>query len=447
MFEFGRELRRIFGNSGRIETDPTLYELLNLKLLIAQGRHLDIEGGRVSTKNRFTPYLEAAQIWREYARRTGDPVALRRAAGAAENAGKEAKTTSEAAAAALEQAMTCILGVELFETYELLESAESLLSGGRAAIQDDEPLKARFTQVEARLAARLATRKGVSDLDPALHAMSRIDRAIERADQRVQLTGAARDRLDAAQARFERGDLLMMVGLDRSDASLLAAVIKDFEALRSRLDADYEPVTHARVILRLALAQIWHGQIEGKPEIISEGIALLSSEDCSGLDYEHSPLDWVEHKQALALGLQALGELTLNEEVYDKAMAVYDLALKRPLQKALALRAQLVNNRAACLAKHAELKGDLKSLEKAEKAFKAELRVVKPQEDPVGWAILQSNLARLYVARGDITGFMLERAEAAYALEAALEIFVEHGMTALSETAQAHLDRVREQGT
>jgi hypothetical protein len=443
MFEFGRELRRIFGNHGRGETDPSLYELLNLKLLIQQGRHLDIEGGRVSTKNRFTPYVEAAQIWREYARRTGDPVALRRAASAAENAGKEAKTTSTAAHAALEQALTCILGSDLFETTELLDSAENLLAGGRAAVHDDDILRARYAQAEAKLAARLALKAGVADLDPAMNAMARIDRAVEKADERVRQTGAARDKIEAANARFERGDLLMVVGLDRSDASLMAAVVKDFEALRLRLDADYEPITYARVALRLAQAQIWQGQIAGRPELISEGIALLTAEP-RGIDYEHSPLDWIEHKHALALGLQALSELTLSEEIYDQALAMYDHALKRPMQKQLAVRAQLVNNRAVCLAKHAELKGDLKSLDAAESAFKAELRDTKPGEDPVGWAILQSNLARLYVARGDITGFMIERAEAAYALEAAHEIFVENNMKGLAETTRAHLDRVRE---
>ena len=62
----------------------------------------------------------------------------------------------------------------------------------------------------------------------------------------------------------------------------------------------------------------------------------------------------------------------------------------------------------------------------------------------VSWAILQTNLARLYVARGDITGFMMERAEAAYALEAAHDIFVEHGMKALGRSAMEYLDRVRE---
>ena len=445
MFEFGRELGRIFRNQGRAETDSSLYELLNLQLLITQGRNADIEGGRVSTKNRFTPYLEAAQIWREYARRTGDPVAVRRAAAAAENAGKAAKSVNDAAMAVLEQAQTCLLSVDLFETYDLLKSAEDLLAGGRAAVQDDEALRARFNRVEGQLAARYAAKDGIGgDLELALLAMSHIDRAIERADQRVRQTGAASDKIDAAQARFERGDLLMLVGVDRCDSSLMLAVIKDFEALQQRLDPAYEPVTYGRVVLRLAQAHIRKGEIEGRPEIISEGIALLSTQD-EAVDYEHAPLDWVEHKQTLAMGLQALAELTLNEEIYQKAMQIYDLALKRPLQKGLSLRGQLMNNRAACLAKHAELKGDLRSLDAAEVAFKSELRATKPQDDPVNWAILQTNLARLYVARGDITGFMMERTEAAYALEAAHEIFVEHGLRGLADTAQSHLDRVREQ--
>lgn len=444
MFEFGRELRRIFRNQGRVDTDPSLYELLNLKLLITQGRALDIEGGRVSTKNRFAPYLEAAQIWREYARRTGDPAAVRRAANAAENAGKDARTAIEGAQAVLEQALTCILSVDLFETWELLASAEKLLAEGRVAAADDEALRIRFNRAEGMLAARLAMRQGIADdLEPALLAMSHIDRAIERADQQMRKTGAARDRIDASIARFERADLLMLVGLDRSDASLMDAVMKDFEALRVRLDAAYEPVTHARVVLRLAQATIWKGQIEGRPDVIGDGIALLTRDE-EPVDYEHSPLDWVEHRHVLAMGLQALAEVTMNQEIYDKAMAVYDQALKRPLQKPLRLRAEIVNNRAACLARHAELKGDLRSLDKAELTFKDELRGVRAGDDPVSWAILQTNLARLYVARGDITGFMMERAEAAYALEAAHDIFVEHGMKSLSRSAMEYLDRVRE---
>ncbi|MDI7775400.1 hypothetical protein [Asticcacaulis sp. EMRT-3] len=443
MFEFGRELRRIFRHHDRIDADTSLYELMNLQLLIAQGRQFDIEGGRVSTRDRFSPYLQAARIWREYARRTGDPVAMRRAAAAAENAGKDAHTAAEAAQAALEQAQTCLLSHDLFETGDLLSSAEDLLANGRPAVQDDETLRARYNSAEAQLAARLALTQGVGgDLELALLAMSHIDRAVERADQLVQKCHASADKIEAAQARFERADLLMKVGLDRSDSSLMTAVIRDFEAVMARLDPAYEPVTYARVLLRLAQAQIWKGEIDGRPDMVSEGIALLSNDEAC-LDFEHSPLDWATHQQALAMGLQVLAELTLNADLHERALQVYDLALKRPLQKGLVLRASLIEDRALCHTRHAESQGDLKALDAAEAHFKIALRATKPQDDPVTWAVLQMQLARLYVARGDMTGFMMERTEAAYALDAALDIFAEQGLRGLSASARSLQERVK----
>lgn len=443
MFEFGRELRRIMGQNGRFEPDISLYELMNLELLINQGRGLDVEGGRVSTKSRYEPYLEAAIIWREYARRTGDPLSMRKATTAAENAGKAAKTVAEAAHAALIQAEICILGHDLFETGDLLSSADTLLSSGRAALDNEPALLAAYTLAEGRLAARLAVRAGVDDLDPALAAMAHIDRAVERYDALVKIHKAAKDKISAADARMERADLLVMVGLDRHDSRLMAAVIRDLSSVKSRLDPDYEPVTYARVSQRIAMAKVYMGQIDGTPEVISEGITDLGPKD-DPMPYEHSPLDWVVQRQSQALALQALSELICEDGLAEQALAMYDLVLQKPLQRGLSLRAQLVNNRAGCLARRAELKGDLVSLEAAEAAFKAELKTIKPQDDPVGWAILQTNLGRLYVARGDITGFMLERTEAAYALEAARDIFSEHGLTVLMATAEENLARVRQ---
>jgi len=444
MFEFGRELRRIMGQGGRYEPDVSLYELMNLELLIAQGRGLDIEGGRVSTRSRFEPYLESALVWREYARRTGDTLALHKATNAAEAAGKAAKSVHEAVGAALAQAEICLLGYDLYESVELLDSAEALLSTGRASAFEAEPsLAAAFTLAEGRLAARQAVRLGVSeDIEPALLAMAHIDRAIERFDTLVRQTKAAKDKIHAADARLERADLLMLVGLDRHDSRLMSAVIRDLSALRARLDADYEPVTFARVSQRLAMAHVWAGQIDGQPQMISEGITLLTPKE-EVVPYAHAPLDWVVQAHSRALALQALSELISEEALGEQASAAFDLALSKNLAPPLSLRAQIVNNRAAYLARRAELKGDLLSLDAAEAAFKAELRQVRAQEDPVGWAILQTNLGRLYVARGDITGFMLGRAEAAYALEAAYEIFIEHGLKTLADTAMENLTRVR----
>ncbi|MDC7683697.1 hypothetical protein PQU92_10440 [Asticcacaulis sp. BYS171W] len=446
MFEFGRELRRILGQNGRHEPDISLYELMNLELLISQGRGLDIEGGRVSTKNRYDPYLESALIWREYARRTGDTLAVRKATTAAEAAGKAARTVHEAAHAALVQAEICVLGYDLFETAELLKSAETLLATGRAALDSEPGLIAAYTLAEGRLAARLAVRSGVGEeLEPALLAMAHLDRAIERFDAQVRLTKTASDKIHAADARIERADLLVLVGLDRGDSRLMGAVIRDLSAVKARLDPDYEPVTFGRVSQRLAMAHVWMGQIDGAPQMISEGIAALTPKE-ELMFYEHSPLDWVVNTHSRALALQSLAELITEDGLSEQALKAYDLALHKPLQKELSLRAQIVNNRAGCLARRAELKGDLVSLDAAETAFKAELRVVKPGEDPVGWAILQTNLGRLYVARGDITGFMMERAEAAYALEAAQDIFLEHGLIALAATAEENLSRVRAAG-
>jgi tetratricopeptide (TPR) repeat protein len=446
MFEFGRELRRIFGNQGRFESDSSLYELLNLELLISQGRSLDIEAGRVSTKNRFDPHIESAVIWREYARRTGDPLAMRKAAAAAESAGKDAKTIAQAVQAVLEQALTCLTGADLFETAELLTSAEGLLAEGRVAMAGISPadpvLNARLSLVEGMLGARLALREGVGELDAALNAMAHIDRAVEKFDKQVRLTKTNRDKIWAAQARLERADLLMAVGIDRQDSSLLGAVIKDLEAVRARLDPAYEPVTFAAIVTRLAEAHIHQGQIEGNAEAVSIGIALLSAED-ELMVYEHSPLDWVCHKMALSRGLEVLATLTGADYIFDKALAVYDLALKRPLQKGLGIRARLMSLRASCLAQRAEATGDLKALDDAERAFKEQLRATRPLEDPIDWAILQTNLGKLYVTRGDITGFMLERAQAAYALDAAKEIFIEHGLHSLAATAESHLVRLR----
>jgi len=451
MFEFGRELRRILGHNvmgtgGRTDPDTSLYELMNLEMLIAQGHILDAEISRVSSRNTFEPCLESALIWREYARRTGDALAVRKATSAAEKAGSAATNGIDAARAARIQADICLLSYDLFETATLLDSAESLLAQARAAVDPHHSpiLDAAFTLTESRLLIRLALRKGLTpDLEPALEAMAHIDRAIEKYDQLVRQSGATRDKIDAANARLERCDLLALVGIERSDSRLLKAVTKELRALKVRLDSHYEPLTSARITQRLALVQAHLGQIDGTPALVADALSLLGlKQDCTA--YEHSPIDWLTHKHTMAQALQMLAGLTAEERLSDQALSLYDLALSKPLQKGLSLRAALVNGRAACLTHRAELKGDLLSLDAAENTFKTELRRTNPNEDPVGWAIIQTHLARLYVSRGDLTGFMPGRTEIAYALEAARDIFEEFGLKTLLGLTDQSLLRLRQ---
>src|SRR5690606_22131489 len=127
----------------------------------------------------------------------------------------------------------CLLSYDLFETPDILDSAESLLAQARAAVDPhhNQMLDAAFTLTEARLLARLALRTGIGgDLEPALEAMALIDRAVEKYDQLVRQSGATRDKIEAAGARIERCDLLALVGIDRKDSRLLKAVIKELGA-------------------------------------------------------------------------------------------------------------------------------------------------------------------------------------------------------------------------
>jgi hypothetical protein len=91
----------------------------------------------------------------------------------------------------------------------------------------------------------------------------------------------------------------------------------------------------------------------------------------------------------------------------------------------------------------AERLGDLTALGRAESAFKAELSATRPERDPVSWAVLQVNLARVYEARAGLEGGFTAREAAVYAYGSALDVFSEHGMRTLSASAAAGLERVK----
>lgn len=83
MFELGRELKRFFAADrgkapadGLTGGDSSLLELLDSQLLAQEAKAADVAAGRISAKDKPRRRLEAAIVWREVARRTGDAVAL-----------------------------------------------------------------------------------------------------------------------------------------------------------------------------------------------------------------------------------------------------------------------------------------------------------------------------------------------------------------------------------
>lgn len=440
MFEFGRELKRFFGvGPSRGRCDPSFLELVELKLLAVHGRSAETAAGRVSAETPLAHSLDAAMIWRESARRSGDLAALYRSARAIETAERDAATEAETAAVQLEGGLTSLAGVDLFGDAELIDAARRRLEAA-ASLTGDPLHEARLNAAWARLASREALAE--SDYDRAIEAAALLDQAIFGLDAFAMVPATRFVRLESAAARADRAELLAHFGQVQREPRLLEAAVKDMTQVMEHLDKDYEPITAARVAEVLGASLCTLGEVTGRIELLAEGVSLLA-DVVERFPMEHSPLDWARQRQSLAIGLQALGEACDSDEAYAQAEHMLEEAWQVVAGAATSLRATIASNRAACVARRAERQGDLKALTRAEKAFKAELSTTKPNTDPVTWAVLQVNLARVYEAQAGLEGGFAAREAAVYAYETALDVFSERGMRTLSASAAAGLERVR----
>lgn len=449
MFELGRELMRLLGGErvkshagGLTGGDATLLELLDLNLLQQEAKAADVAAGRISAQDRAQRRLDAAMVWREVARRSGDAVALRKAACAAETACAAfdpGRRPDAWARARCEQAFAGLLGAELFGDPGLdaaagatFREARNVARGGLAAPLADVGL--------ALVEAREQLAKG--DATAAWAAAARFNAPIAALDAMTRRSTAARPL--AAEARLIRADLLCGWGARLKDEAILRAAIDDAAAAADRVDLAYEPLTWARAeILRGQGLALW-GEASGDIDAVAAGATTLAGA-LDHLSKEHSPLDWARTQIALAHVLQCLGEASADERAYEQAVTCYDRAnLVLKDAPGTPLRGLAAGERAMCLARSAELTGDLAVLDTAEAALKIELASLKPRRDPVAWALVQLHLARLYEARVDITGKdQGERAAGVLALDAALDVFADHGLRSLSVMASEALERLR----
>lgn len=449
MFEFGRELRRLFGGDagakpfqdGLTGGDATLLELLDLKMLCREGKTADVAAGRMSTRDRASRLLEAAGIWREVARRTGDVVALRKAAATAESSAKAFEGSHRPlgrARAKVEQAACAMLGADLYGDEGLNAAAVTVLAEAR------QVGGAPAAQAEAMIAALHARPVASSGDETSVRlAAARFNAPVSLMETAARKSGGPL-RLAAAEARLARADMLCAAGIRLKDAGLLDAAVRDCDAAVARLDADFEPLTHARAAMARAAAMVLRAEMGVDLGALADAVAALA-EAVAAVTREQSPLDWAKAQIGLAAGLQSLGEAGMNEQALEKAVTCYDRAMVvLKASPALTLSAMVAGNRAVCLGRCAELTGDLAVLDAAEAAFKGELAGGAHQRDPVAWALIQTNLARLYETRAELTGRDRgARAAAALAYSEALEVFSERGLRSLSDLASQGLERMR----
>lgn len=449
MFELGREIlrrmtpERLKGPAdGLTQGDAALLELLDLNLLRQEGRAADVAAGRVGAKDRAQRRLDAAVVWREAARRTGDAATLRKAA-----AGAEAAATAFDAdrrwegwgRARCEQAFCALLGAEMFGDPGLEAAAEVAFKDARGGARSG--LAAPLADVGlAAIQGRRELAKG--DLAAAHAASARFTAPIQALEALSRRIGHAR--VYAAEARLTRADLITGWAARLKDETLFQEALDDAAAAASRLDPAYEPLTWTRAeLLRGQVLTLW-GEMIGDVEILAAGATALAAA-LDQVDRDHSPLDWARAQVALGQALQGLGEASGEPRAYEQAVTCYDRAnLVLKALTASPLRGLAAGARAVCLARQAEITGDLAVLDTAELALKTELAALPARKDPVGWALAQLHLARLYEARLDITGQDDGRRVAAVvALEAALDVFAEQGLASLSRLAADALERLR----
>ena len=447
MFEFGRELRRLFGvakpqfpaKDGLTGGDGALLELLDLRMLRAEAKSADVAAGRIGARDRPRRQLEAAVVWREAARRSGEPTALRKAAATAERAAEgyaAAHRQQGWARARLEQASCALLGAELFGDSGLEAAAETAAGEAQRAGGPAGMLAlATLAQIHAR---RSIAAGGAAEARGAARLFNDPIGMLEGAGKRDTHL-----KLAACEARLIRADLLVGAGLRLKDEDLIRAGVGDLTAAEERLDVAYEPLMLARVQVAKAAGKAALGEMTGDLTRLARAVSDLATA-LDTLARDQSPLDWARGQTMLAHALAQLGEATENETAFQKALACFDragLVLKEA--PGLVLRAEAANGRGLALARLAELTGDTKVLDAAEAAFKHELASGPHRNDPVAWAMLQVQLGQVYTTRLALTRRDRgERAAAALAFQAALDVFGEEGLRSLSAIAADGLERL-----
>jgi hypothetical protein len=296
MWEFGRELKRVFGPEGAAQSDigrTSVLELMDLSLLrreaaAAEGaaRQGAVLGG---AGDRSWRWIEAAALHREIARRTGEVEVLRRSASAAEKAWKAAgNDRRKLAEARREQGLTALCGADLFGDGALLRSARDYLSDARVKCGDGEStLRVRVEAAVAGLLSRRALAEG--DFELALDAASALDAAVTD----LQALAGARKlcRTEPAAVRCDRAELLLGFGAKLREPKLVERARADMVELQTELDPAYEPLSWARARELDGAARVAEGESAGRAEPIAEGVRLLADAAAQAPE-THSPLDW-----------------------------------------------------------------------------------------------------------------------------------------------------------
>ncbi|MFN5081796.1 MAG: hypothetical protein ACK5WW_03880 [Brevundimonas sp.] len=382
MFEFGRDLRRLFSRHRPAE-DLGWLELMPVAAVEAEARRLSGEALRAVAAH--AAWLKTAAVWREHGRRRGRQDSLDRADAAVADALLAANGPGQKAAGRLAAVATLLARFDLSGGPETLEAARRLLD-------ELQPAPTQALQAEAAvLHARVALRAGML----AAEATARRD-ALALADA-AQVEGQAAGLpvpwLD--ELALERAGALLEAGLADRDARLLNQAGRDLRGLVEAAEPERRPLTRARGLALCGAGLGALARLAGHRDATRQAAAMVeAATDLFTAD--HSPLDW-------AAVLVARGDLERPPSL------AHLKAVERLLSPdASILAAALRERRLEQEALTAEKAGDLGALERIEASLRRRLgaRAAGVAEPPraFDWVADQIALGHVAAARGRLLG-------------------------------------------
>lgn len=406
MFEFGRDLRKLFAQARESE-DLGWVELIGPDLLRAEALRESIDAGRVSCARPFETEHRAAALWREHARRTGAAESLDRADRCADSLARSAADDDQAALAAADRAMAAMLRFDLCGGPERVDHALAVLAD--APRPRGRRVASTLTAVHARLKTRTARLAG--DVDSLADAGRLMDAAVQ---------GDAADDLDL---RMDHAALALETGVVRRDAALLDQAGRSLGALVETASPDHRPLTRARALALCGAGLSALAAVAGHSLALTQARAMFDAA-AEQFTPDHSPLDWAAI-QTLRTGEEAQPLMLLVQAeslTQGRALILGAVARERRISREVAL---------------AEAVGDMAAL----MTLETRLRARMPDAAPLDWCADQIGMAEILLARRRLAGATagalgLILGEAAAAAR-------EQGVGVLAERAESLLSNAR----
>ena len=412
MFEFGRDLRKLFAQARESE-DLSWLELIGVDLLAIEARQQTTDAGRVSCARPHAARLRASALWREHARRTGAVDSLDRAIEEAEDAARLSRSTDETARAAVEKALALLLRFDLCGGRQALDRAAEAVPGSGGACRP--ATVAAIACVHARVRARQAR---LSDNPAALlDAAALLDVAIHGLEGRPPC--------ESDDIRMDRAALALEAGVTQRDPHLLDQAGRELQRLVQAASPDYRPLTRARALTLCGAGLAALAALADDTGARDQGRAMFDAA-ADQFTPDHSPLDWVVIQIVRAGTPGAVSLATLRQV---EALTAGQGLVLGAVGRELLLAEEIAN---------AAIHGDMTALTVIETGLRRRLMDRTGPASGLEWAVDQIAMARIAAARAGLTVVRVgvRSGVSGLALIEAAEAAREHGAMSIADRAE-----------